>query len=184
MQKAFEYKRLQFCEVDLSDIPEFFDYMRNPEYVRYVPFDMQTFDGLHVRMQRFINERKADPRTLYYFAVRPRDGSRIIGEAVLRKADAQSQEAEIGWAVHDKHWQQGWGSEIGHALLKFGFGHLGLHRLFARAVPENKASLRIMEKLGMKTEGMLREIVFSRGKWWSFQQAAILEQEWSDIEFR
>jgi RimJ/RimL family protein N-acetyltransferase len=184
MKIVAETHRLRFCEVELSDVPQFLEYMRNPGYVQYVPFEMQTFDSLKIRMQKFIDEQRAEPRSLHYFAVRPKNDPNIIGEGVLRKSDPQSQEAEIGWAVHDKHWRQGWGFEIGQTLLSYGFDQLNLHRLFARAAPENKASLRIIEKLGMISEGLVREIVFSRGKWWSFQQSSILENEWSERKHR
>ena len=64
-------------------------------------------------------------------------------------------------------------------MLRYGFDILGLHRVFARRRVENLASRRIMAKLGMREEGVLRENVLARGEWWSSAQSSILSTEWS-----
>ncbi|MFC0213753.1 GNAT family N-acetyltransferase [Paenibacillus chartarius] len=61
----------------------------------------------------------------------------------------------------------GYASEAAYALCKFGFTDLRLHRIFATCRPENAASSRVMEKIGMTQEGMLREHLFFKGKWHS-----------------
>ena len=56
---------------------------------------------------------------------------------------------------------------------------LGLHRIFAQCRAENLASRRVMVKLGMREEGVLRDNVFARDEWWSSAQSSILSDEWT-----
>ncbi len=57
---------------------------------------------------------------------------------------------EVGWRLHPAHWGQGLATEGGRASLRHGFEELGLDRIIGIFVPENVASGRVMEKLGMK----------------------------------
>ena len=61
--------------------------------------------------------------------------------------DGQS-EAELGYRLCLKHWGKGYATESAEAALRYGFDDLGLKRIFAFALPQNAASLRVLEKLG------------------------------------
>ncbi|MND05649.1 hypothetical protein D3C83_265790 [compost metagenome] len=52
----------------------------------------------------------------------------------------------------------------------------------AQCSPDNKGSIRIMQKLGMAREGLLRDIHYARGKWWSTVIYGILDQEHAKIK--
>jgi [ribosomal protein S5]-alanine N-acetyltransferase len=95
--------------------------------------------------------------------------------------DLHSRQREIGWGVTSSHKGQGLGTEIGGALLTLAFGRLSLHRVFAQGRIENHASRRIMAKLEMREEGVLRENIFARGQWWFSLQSSILSSEWNGV---
>lgn len=61
-----------------------------------------------------------------------------------------SVEAEIGWAISDQHRNQGYATEAAHALVAYGFAEIGLARLVAFTDKANAASLKVMQKLGMR----------------------------------
>jgi ribosomal-protein-alanine N-acetyltransferase len=61
-------------------------------------------------------------------------------------------EIEVGYGMAKRFWRQGIGFECARAWLEFGFNKIGLERIVAVALPENKGSWRIMEKLGMRYE--------------------------------
>jgi RimJ/RimL family protein N-acetyltransferase len=65
---------------------------------------------------------------------------------------AETQEIEIGWWLARRHWGQGMATEAAQEVLRDGFERVGLRKIVAIAHAENKASLRVMEKLGMKYE--------------------------------
>ena len=63
-------------------------------------------------------------------------------------------------------------------MLAYGFEELGVHRIWAHCVAENVASARVMEKIGMRQEGYLRESEWMKDRWWDTLVYAILEYEW------
>jgi [ribosomal protein S5]-alanine N-acetyltransferase len=105
----------------------------------------------------------------------------IIGEAILHVRSSRWRQGEIGWGVIASRSGVGLATEIGHAMLRLGFDEIGLHRIFAQCRTENLASRRVMAKLGMHEEGILRENVFVRGEWWSSAQSSILSSEWGTL---
>lgn len=71
----------------------------------------------------------------------------------------------------------GYGLEAAKALLRVGFEELGLHRIMAAADPRNEPSVRLMERLGLRREGILRHVMFKE-EWLDDVVYSILEEEW------
>lgn len=82
---------------------------------------------------------------------------RCVGQVTLFHFDVQNRRCDIGYALNREHWGHGYVGEALAALLDFGFGPLGLHRVEADIDPRNDASLRTAERLGFVREGLLRE---------------------------
>jgi RimJ/RimL family protein N-acetyltransferase len=76
----------------------------------------------------------------------------------------------------------GYATETAKALLKLGFDTLGLHRISATCDVLNKASFNVLEKIGMKREGHLKEDIYLRNRWRDSYIYAILEQDWKNID--
>ena len=101
---------------------------------------------------------------------------------MLKVVNPAKRQGEIGFGVAPKYWKQGFGSEIAAAVLDAAFQHFKLHRVAGQYSPDNKGSIRIMQKLGLAREGLLRDIHFARGKWWSTLIYGILDQEYVKIK--
>jgi len=86
----------------------------------------------------------------------------------------------IGWVVHPRHQGRGSATEAATAQLRHGFEALGLHRIVATGQPENPASWRAMEKLGMQRVAHVRQGVrlVAGGAWLDEDLHAILAEEW------
>ena len=103
---------------------------------------------------------------------------RLIGSASLRRS-ASNRRAELGyWLAHDE-WGEGFATEACHAMLEFGFGDLGLERVYAQVLAGNAASCRVLAKLGMKREGELRAHVKKAGKLTDVMIFGLLKAEWT-----
>jgi [ribosomal protein S5]-alanine N-acetyltransferase len=98
----------------------------------------------------------------------------LCGVAILRGAE----EGEIWYLVQPESWGRGVATEAARRLLDLGFGELGLHRLWATCLPENPASARVLEKIGMRKEGFLVENLKIHGVWKSSFLYAMLAGEW------
>ena len=64
--------------------------------------------------------------------------------------------AEVGYYLSQHHWGKGLMTEAVRAALRYGFEEMGLYRIHATAHPENEASIRVLQKAGMRREGLLR----------------------------
>jgi [ribosomal protein S5]-alanine N-acetyltransferase len=72
--------------------------------------------------------------------------------------------AELGYWIAAGLWNKGYATEAAYAMAKFGFEQLKLHKIFAHHFKGNDASGRVMQKIGMKEEGFLREHVKHQGR--------------------
>ena len=87
-------------------------------------------------------------------------------------------EADIGYEIASAQWGHGYATEAVEALLAFGFQTLQLQRVWAFCLDENTASWRVMERAGLRREGLLRENVWLRGRWWDTAVYGVLAEEW------
>jgi len=101
----------------------------------------------------------------------------LCGVAILRGAE----EGEIWYLVEPESWGKGIATETVKHLLDFGFGQLGLHRIWATCLPENPASARVLEKVGMRREGFLVGNLKIQGVWKSCFLYAMLADEWRQV---
>ena len=104
--------------------------------------------------------------------------NRLIGEVSLIWRSVADQQAEIGYIFHPDTHGKGYATEACQALLAFGFGTVGLHRIYARCDARNTASAGVMRRLGMHEEAHFREHAHFKGRWDEELIYAILEDDW------
>jgi ribosomal-protein-alanine N-acetyltransferase len=102
-------------------------------------------------------------------AVTERASGALVG-AIGLIITAADRRAELGYWIGRPYWNRGYATEAGRAVLEYGFGPLGLHRIMARHLARNPASGRVMQKLGMTQEGVLRGHVL---KWDVFEDLVV-----------
>ena len=103
------------------------------------------------------------------FAVERLTGQDLVGAISLRIKPAMSR-AELGYWIGRPFWNMGFGTEAARATLGFAFHTLGLHRVHATHMLRNPASGRVMQKCGMRREGVLRRHI---RKWDVFEDVAV-----------
>ncbi len=94
----------------------------------------------------------------YSFAVCLRDSQEVIGDCGITP-DERHKRGEMGYWCGAPHRGQGFMTEAARAVLIFGFEQLGVHRVQASYFPRDPASARILEKIGMQREGLIRGYV-------------------------
>ena len=111
-------------------------------------------------------------------AVTEREAAGVIGlcRLVLRP---ELEEGELWYLLQPPRWGRGLVAEAARALVDHGFQQLALHRIRARCLPENPASARVLEKLGFRREGLLRQNLRIHGEWRDSQLYAMLAGEWA-----
>ncbi|KIZ13724.1 acetyltransferase [Streptomyces natalensis ATCC 27448] len=102
----------------------------------------------------------------------------VIGDVTFALPRAEHRQGGIGYVFHPDHGGHGYATEASRALLKLGFEDLQLHRIQAELDGRNTASARLLERLGMRREGRLRENEFLDGEWADEVIYAMLAREW------
>ena len=153
--------------------------MQHEDYWRDLPMEAPGTASVARMLDGWLEDQTKQPRTRFFLAATDMAMGSVVGEAILHIRSQRWRQGEIGWGVGSDHVGKGLGTEIGHAMLGLAFEKLHLHRVYAQCRVENDASRRIMEKLGMREEGVLRENVLARGAWWSSVQYAILASEYA-----
>lgn len=174
-----ETARLCLREWDMKDVDAFGSFMNDPEVMKYLYFPQFTHAGSEALVRSSLEAKAAEPRLNYILGVQEKTDPALIGWCGVIIRDAQEREAELGFTLARHVWGKGYATEAAWAALNFAFGELSLHRVFATAHPENLASRRILEKIGMTYEGTLRQHKWARTRWRDSALYAILETEWS-----
>lgn len=112
------------------------------------------------------------------FAITHREQDYLIGAIDLFAIDSQHDKAELGYWIGKPYWNQGYCTEAASALLKYGFETLELNRIYATHFSRNPASGRVMQKVGMKHEGCLRQYAKKWGIYEDFETYGILRSEY------
>ncbi|WP_303800809.1 GNAT family N-acetyltransferase [Alicyclobacillus macrosporangiidus] len=100
--------------------------------------------------------------TQYVRVMVRKDSGALVGCVALGVAQRHHR-AELAYWVGRPWWNLGYASEAARRMVQFAFTDLGLHRVWAAAMPHNPASMRVMEKIGMQREGLLRQHAFKDG---------------------
>jgi [ribosomal protein S5]-alanine N-acetyltransferase len=106
-----------------------------------------------------------DRGTGVIFAISLRSEQALVGAVGLR-LEPRHAHAELGTWIGKPYWRHGYATEAAAVVLHYGFEGLGLHRIFARHFTRNPASGRVLQKLGMRHEGCLRQHAL---KWGVFE---------------
>jgi len=112
------------------------------------------------------------------FGITLKEGGQLIGGAGMRETDPEHSQAEMGFWIGVEFWGRGYATEAARAVIKYAFGVLKLNRVYAHHMVRNPASGRVLVKIGMQREGVLRQRV---RKWGVFEDVvllAILRDEW------
>ena len=116
------------------------------------------------------------------FAITLLQAEGVIGAIGLHDINKEHHRAELGYWIGKPYWNRGYATEVGRAVIKYGFEALDLNRIYAMHFWKNPASGRVLQKIGMKHEGRLPQHV---RKWEVFQDCelyGILKHEYEHPE--
>ena len=140
-----ETERLYMRPIVLDDVQDLYELNLDPDVIKYTgdpPFksieDTHTFYANYgqyknYKMGRFSTFRKEDNAFIGWCGLKYHKGDNI----------------DLGYRFSKNYWGQGYGTESSIASLKYGFEELNLKSIYAVAMKENPASIRIMQKIGM-----------------------------------
>lgn len=154
-----ETERLVLRDARLSDADAVHRYASDPEVVRYMIWGPNSLERTQEVLQVRLQEQASATRRAFELMIEEKATAQVVGGAGLRVAEG-ALEADLGYVLARAKWGQGIVPEACAKLMEVAFGWLGLHRVWASTDAQNKASQRVLEKLGMR-----REAHFMQNEW-------------------
>ncbi len=104
-------------------------------------------------------------------------GGAVLGITSLHRIDWARRCAGVGYWIRSSALGKGLATEATRATIEYAFRDLGLHRLEVHIAPENRASLRVVEKLGFQREGLARDSEHINGRYADHMQYSLLRSD-------
>lgn len=166
-------ERLVLRPLRTSDADDMYEYARRDdvtEYLLWSPHESVFF----TRNYLAYIEKRYRTVDFYDWAITLADSGKMIGTVGFTKIDVQNQCGEIGYVLNPDYHGAGIATEAAARVIEFAFKTLGLHRVEAKFMRGNDASLRVTQKLGMTFEGYHEDAMLVKGKYRTIGYAAIL----------
>jgi RimJ/RimL family protein N-acetyltransferase len=175
-----ETERLVLRPYEDGDLDAYYAVRSQPEVVRYLYEEPLTLEQAREKVARLVRSTALDAEGDWLSAaIRTREAGGYVGDVAFHWASVQHRTGEVGFVVDPAHQGHGYATEAARAMVDWGFGSFGLHRVIGRTEARNAASARVLEKLGMRLEAHLVENEWVKGEWQSELVYAILDREWA-----
>lgn len=157
-------QRLTIRRFVASDLELALAHESNREIMKYIR-DSKPEKELREKVEAFAGEWKGEENEWLGLPVTPRGEHPMMGIVCFRIASFENETAEIGYRFHQDYHGKGFAFEATRRLFNFLFDDFRARKLTALCTAENEPSYRLMEKLGMRREGRLREHSTLGGRW-------------------
>lgn len=162
-------KRVMLREVAWGDLEAREGWLADPDVVRFLGF----VDG---RPGPNLEDRSGCNME---WTIALKETQEPVGIAQFGHMDPLGHQASLGLVIGRKDlWGQGLGRDTIDVLLGFGFGVLGLNRIYLTVEARHEKAIRLYERLGFRTEGRLREARFTSDGLQDVLVMAVLSDEW------
>ena len=169
--------RLTLRKMLVSDTADMYEYASRPDVTKFLTWYPHPDRDYTMEYLQYLGNRYA-AGMFYDWAVVYEPDCKMVGTCGFTAFHCASDSAEVGYVINPDYWGKGIATEALQSVLEFGFDTLGLHRIEARFFEENERSRRVMEKVGMRFEGVHREGMLVKGNYINVGVCSILEQEW------
>ncbi|MCL1679685.1 GNAT family N-acetyltransferase [Elizabethkingia miricola] len=166
-----ETERLILSPLKESDIPLITEYLQEKiisDNTSHIPYPYSESDA---RTWIKMSDDALTAKTGYTFAIREKEG-KIIGAIGLH--DRGDDKAELGYWIAVPFWNKGYATEAASAILNFGIKELKFHKIYATHFIHNPASGKIMEKIGMQKEAVLKDHIKKEGQYLDIQMYSLI----------
>jgi len=175
---TIETERIILRKMSLNDAKDMFEYAQDPTISKYTGwYPHNSIQDSKLFLRYTINSYKNNQ--VSNWGIVHKADQKFIGTAGFIDWNIEHARAEIGYTLSRKYWGKGYMTEVVNAIIYFGFRTMILNRIEARCIIENIASARVMEKVGMKYEGVLRECMFMKGKYRDLKIYSIIKEEFT-----
>ena len=159
---TLETERLILRKVNPDDAEDVFDYASEPDVARFVPWEVhRSLEDSREFINCVLKQYEAGKPAPW--AIVWKENGKMIGTIDYVAWYPGHFRAEFGFILSKAYWGKGIAPEAARKVMDFGFERMGLNRIEAECMAENIRSQRVLQKLGMRLEGVFREKYLLKG---------------------
>ena len=174
-----ETDRLILRSIHPDDKNDIFEYRSDTETNKYqgcIPKTVGDVESFIGKISKQINE----PGTWFQFVIIEKKSQKIIGDLGIHFFDFENKQVEIGCTLNKDFHNKGYATESVKRVIDYLFKDLDKHRIITSIDPENKNSIRLVERIGFRKEAHFVESLFINGKWVDDLVFSLIEKDWKN----
>jgi [ribosomal protein S5]-alanine N-acetyltransferase len=171
--------RLNLREFLQGDFDAIHAYSSDPRVTRYLFFGPRDADSTADYLEGLLASQREVPRTRFELAVEEIVSGRVIGACDLSLIE--SNVVDLGYMLGAPDWGKGFATEIALALTDAAFFDLRAERVVSTVDVKNKASIRVLEKIGMRWEAVFRKHRRVKNRWWDCHLYVLPRAVWESL---
>jgi ribosomal-protein-alanine N-acetyltransferase len=156
--------RLNLREFVATDFAAVHAYSSDPRVTRYLFFGPRDEQSTAEYLEELLASQRELPRTRFELAVEEIASGKLIGACDLSLVE--SNVVDLGYMLGAEQWGKGFATEIAQALVDAAFFDLRAQRVISTVDVNNAASIRVLEKIGMRWEAVYRKHRRAKNRWW------------------
>ncbi|MFD5142659.1 GNAT family N-acetyltransferase [Streptomyces sp. NPDC058401] len=169
---------LKLRELHAGDHDSFARMLTHRVLTRYLGIDRMDADQAHDAFTQSLAQPHTHPRRKYTLAVCPPDDDTLVGTMGLLVEDYGRNAMLTSLVLLPGAPVRGHGHEAGRLLMAYGFGHLGLHRIWAGHRSDHHRMSTVMHAAGLRPEATLRQLFRTQGTWHDVTTYSTVAPEW------
>lgn len=177
-QPSFETKRLILRSICINDLDDIFEFSSDPQVAYHMTWEANKNKSETLVFIQSVLEGYKDGLAAEW-AIVEKVSQKVIGTCAFIDWSNEHSNAILGYVINRSYWGNGYAVEAVKELLNYGFETLDLNRIEAHCNVDNLASEKVMKKLGMSFEGILRQNQYIKGTFRDTKIYGILQGDYS-----
>jgi ribosomal-protein-alanine N-acetyltransferase len=179
LQLPVRTSRLTLREFSRADLESVHAYSADPRVTRHMFFGPRNVQATADYLDGLLASQREMPRTRFELAVVENASGRLIGACEL--SVIESNVIDLGYMLGTPDWGKGFATEIALALIDAAFFDLRAERVISTVDVNNKASIHVLEKVGMRWEAVYRRHRRAKNRWWDCHLYVLPRTVWESL---
>ena len=171
-----ETARLTLRDFVQSDFDAIYAYSSDPKVTKYLFFGPRDSDSTADYLEGLLASQVESPRLRFELAVQETASGRVIGACDLSYIEGNV--VDLGYMLGLADWGKGYATEIALALIDAAFSDLRAERVISTVDVNNRASIHVLEKVGMRWEAVFRKHRRAKNRWWDCHLFILPREVW------
>ena len=171
-----ETPRLTLRDFVHSDFDAIYAYSSDPKVTKYLFFGPRDSDSTADYLEGLLASQVESPRLRFELAVQETASGRVIGACDLSYIEGNV--VDLGYMLGFADWGKGYATEIALALVDAAFSDLRAERVISTVDVNNRASIHVLEKIGMRWEAVFRKHRRAKNRWWDCHLFILPREVW------